>query len=167
MQYFARFYAWYLLRINRSSSEIAPWSSIKSQFAQARKMLSVGKNIEHLKTAAAIASDKQAFTNLRKSEALLRSLGFLKQISYAVYLSYDTLVYLHSSGLRKSDRHRSFAVQSQRAWVSGLACSISSGLWSLRKLNKESIIDDRQEDEGRETKELKRCVPRFCTKLLV
>jgi peroxin-11B len=42
LQYFSRFYVWYLLRINATPSGIAPWESINKQFGLARKVMRVG-----------------------------------------------------------------------------------------------------------------------------
>jgi hypothetical protein len=42
IQYFSRFYAWYLFRTNATPGEIAPWESIKKQFGLIRKAMRVG-----------------------------------------------------------------------------------------------------------------------------
>uniref|UniRef100_L2G7H6 Peroxisomal biogenesis factor n=1 Tax=Colletotrichum fructicola (strain Nara gc5) TaxID=1213859 RepID=L2G7H6_COLFN len=42
LQYFARFYAWYLFRTNGSKTEIAPWDAIKKQFGLTRKIMRLG-----------------------------------------------------------------------------------------------------------------------------
>ncbi|CRK20976.1 hypothetical protein BN1708_003342 [Verticillium longisporum] len=46
LQYFARFYAWYLLRTNGTAAQTAPWDAIKKQFGLTRKLMRVGKNRE-------------------------------------------------------------------------------------------------------------------------
>ncbi|OAQ96459.1 hypothetical protein LLEC1_04445 [Akanthomyces lecanii] len=45
LQYFARFYSWYLLRTNGTPAQIAPWDAIKKQFGTVRKVLRFGKNL--------------------------------------------------------------------------------------------------------------------------
>ncbi|CRK13852.1 hypothetical protein BN1723_002070 [Verticillium longisporum] len=45
LQYFARFYAWYLLRTNGTAAQTAPWDAIKKQFGLTRKLMRVGKNL--------------------------------------------------------------------------------------------------------------------------
>ena len=37
IQYFARFYAWYLYRLNGSPAEIAPWEAVKKNFGTVRR----------------------------------------------------------------------------------------------------------------------------------
>ena len=39
IQYFARFYAWYLLRTNKPQASIAPWETAKKQFGLVRKVV--------------------------------------------------------------------------------------------------------------------------------
>merc|ERR1712000_283354 len=39
VQYFSRFYAWYLLRTNAVPSAIAPWTALKKQFGLIRKFM--------------------------------------------------------------------------------------------------------------------------------
>jgi len=41
LQYFSRFYAWYLFRTNGTPGEIAPWEAMKKQFGLIRKAMRV------------------------------------------------------------------------------------------------------------------------------
>merc|ERR1712000_483464 len=95
IQYFSRFYAWYLYRTNGTPGEIAPFDAIKKQFGLARKLMRVGKNVEHFK-AAAIAADSKSLDPVIKYCAVGRQLG------YAGYLSLDAVTYLDAAGIRKS-----------------------------------------------------------------
>jgi len=52
LQYFSRFYAWYLYRTNNPPAAIAPFNAIKTQFGVTRKIMRVGKFVEHFKAAA-------------------------------------------------------------------------------------------------------------------
>ena len=88
LQYFSRFYAWYLLRANHPVSAIAPFEAIKKQFGLTRKLLRVGKNVEHFK-AAAIAADSK-----NNMDPVLRYCAVGRQLGYAVYLSLDTVAYV-------------------------------------------------------------------------
>merc|ERR1712225_202097 len=54
IQYFARFYAWYLYRTNNPTSAIQPWVTLKNQFSLTRKILRVGKFVEHLRAGSEI-----------------------------------------------------------------------------------------------------------------
>ncbi|KAL8954365.1 MAG: hypothetical protein Q9183_007166, partial [Haloplaca sp. 2 TL-2023] len=44
LQYFSRFYAWYLFRTDSPPRKIAPFEAIKKQFGATRKALRLGKN---------------------------------------------------------------------------------------------------------------------------
>jgi len=54
VQYMARFLSWYLLRKGYAASSIAPWEAIKKTFGQARKVMRIGKNVEHMKAASEV-----------------------------------------------------------------------------------------------------------------
>ena len=87
LQYFSRFYAWYLFRTNNPARLVAPYEAIKKQFGLARKALRLGKNVEHFK-AAAIAADSKNMDPVLKYCAVGRQLG------YAMYLSLDAVTYV-------------------------------------------------------------------------
>lgn len=64
IQYFSRFYAWYLYRLNATPAEIAPYDIAKKQLGLIRKALRLGKFVEHFK-AAAQAWDAKAGTSIQ------------------------------------------------------------------------------------------------------
>ena len=87
LQYFSRFYAWYLLRTNAPQRSITPFVTIVKQFGLTRKALRLGKNVEHIK-AAAVAVDAKGM------DPVLRYLSVGRQLGYALYLSADALSYV-------------------------------------------------------------------------
>ena len=89
MQYFARFYAWYLLRTNAPSRSIAPWNALKKQFALVRRALRLGKNVEHFQ-AATVAAD------VKSGDPVLRYCKIGRQLGYAAYLTFDMATYVRS-----------------------------------------------------------------------
>ncbi|CAI4219428.1 unnamed protein product [Parascedosporium putredinis] len=95
IQYFARFYSWYLLRTNGSKTEIASWDALKRQFGLARKIFRAGKNVEHLK-AAAVAADSKAM------DPILRYTTVGRQLGYAGYLTFDLATLLDAMGRESS-----------------------------------------------------------------
>ncbi len=94
LQYFSRFYAWYLFRTNHPQRAIAPFEAMKKHFGFSRKLLRVGKNVEHLK-AAAVAADSKGMDPVLKYCAVGRQLG------YAAYLTLDTVSYVGVFCLRE------------------------------------------------------------------
>jgi hypothetical protein len=82
LQYFSRFLAWYLYRTNRPQSSIAPFDAVKKQFSVTRKLMRVGKFVEHFK-AAAVASDAKSL------DPVLRYCAVGRQLGYAGYMVLD------------------------------------------------------------------------------
>ncbi|KAI9798468.1 MAG: hypothetical protein M1825_005348 [Sarcosagium campestre] len=82
LQYFSRFYAWYLYRTNHTPATIAPYDAIKKNFGLSRKLMRVGKNVEHFK-AAAVAADSKAMDPLDASG--IRPSGAAKRLQREAY----------------------------------------------------------------------------------
>ncbi|KAH6629004.1 peroxisomal biogenesis factor 11 [Boeremia exigua] len=132
VQYFARFLAWYLYRTNRPLSTIAPFDTTKKQLGTARKLLRVGKFIEHFK-AAAVASDA-ALDPVVKFTAVGRQLG------YALYLLLDTANILDATGIRKSASSASLLRSANQAWATGISFSIAHSFYALYTLRARSAL---------------------------
>ena len=143
LQYFARFYAWYLYRTNRSPKEIAPWEAIKKQFGLVRKVMRAGKNVEHLKAAAA-AADAKAGT----VDPVLRYAAVGRQLGYAGYLTFDAATLLDALGVRKSESAKRLQREAYRFWAMGLACSVVAQLYTLYLLRQREAKVDKKEGEG-------------------
>jgi len=141
LQYFSRFYAWYLFRTNGTPAEIAPFEAIKKQFGLARKLMRVGKNVEHFK-AAAIAADSKNLDPVVKYCAVGRQLG------YAGYLSFDAITVLYAAGIRKSPATQRLQREAYRFWMIGLLFSAVSGTYSLYQLRQQQSRIDKKDGEG-------------------
>lgn len=87
LQYFARFYSWYLFRTNALTKNIAPWEAVKKSFSLIRRGMRVGKNVEHFK-AAAVAADAKGM------DPVLRYCAIARQLSYGIYLTLDIGVFV-------------------------------------------------------------------------
>jgi peroxin-11B len=87
LQYFARFYAWYLYRTNHPTSQIKTYDAIKKQFGLTRKLMRVGKFVENFK-AAAEAMDKKTL------DPVLRYCAVGRQLGYGIYLCLDPITYV-------------------------------------------------------------------------
>ncbi|KAM0286801.1 hypothetical protein ACHAQH_000821 [Verticillium albo-atrum] len=141
LQYFARFYAWYLLRTNGIATQIAPWDVIKKQFGLTRKLMRVGKNVEHFKAAAA-ASDAKTM------DPVLRYAAVGRQLGYAGYLSFDMATVLDAVGIRKSPRAKTLQREAYRFWAMGIACSIIAQVYTLYRLRQREARVDNKDGEG-------------------
>ncbi|KAK0672942.1 PEX11 peroxisomal biogenesis factor 11 encoded by the pex11 protein [Cercophora samala] len=141
LQYFARFYAWYLLRTNATKSAIQPWETMKKQFGLVRKVLRAGKNVEHFK-AAALAADNKTM------DPVLRYTAVGRQLGYAGYLSMDLLTLLDATGIKKSENAKRLQQEAYRFWAAGITFSIVGQLYTLWRLKQREQKVDRKEGEG-------------------
>jgi len=107
VQYFARFYAWYLLR-KGNKDEVSRWVNLKSHLGLARKcaypvvafelnfnflraVMRLGKPMECLQAAL-----KASFSPGPAAEIITM---VARQIGYFIYLSYDAFIWVCSSQL--------------------------------------------------------------------
>ncbi|KAK3899353.1 peroxisomal biogenesis factor 11 [Staphylotrichum tortipilum] len=142
IQYFARFYAWYLLRTNKPQTSIAPWETVKKQFGLVRKVLRAGKNVEHIKAAAVAAADAKVTDPVLKYAAVGRQLG------YAGYLTFDLATLLDATGVRKTVHAKRLQQEAYRFWAAGISCSIVAQLYTLYVLRQREARVDKKEGEG-------------------
>jgi len=142
LQYFSRFYAWYLYRTNKPQSAIDPYNAVKKQFGTTRKIMRIGKFAEHLK-AASVALD-----NKGPIDPVLRYLSVGRQLGYAGYLSLDMVTVVDAIGFRKLESAKRLQEHAYRAWAAGLLCSALAGLYTLFKLQEKEKTVDRKEGEG-------------------
>lgn len=141
IQYFARFYAWYLLRTNGTKSQIAPWDAVKKQFGLTRKILRFGKNVEHMK-AAVVAADAKSI------DSFLRYAAVGRQVGYAGYLTFDAIALPDAVGFRKWEGAKALQVHAYRFWAMGLIFSITSQLYTQYNLKQREARIDRKDGEG-------------------
>ncbi|OGM50545.1 peroxin PEX11-2 [Aspergillus bombycis] len=142
LQYFSRFYAWYLYRTNRPQSSIDPYNAIKKQFGTTRKILRIGKFAEHLKAAAVAADSKSPI------DPVLRYLAVGRQLGYAGYLTLDTITVIDIIGFRKLAAAKRLQDTAYRSWLAGLICSAIASVYSLWRLREKERTLDRTEGEG-------------------
>jgi peroxin-11B len=126
LQYFARFYAWYLLRTNATKASIAPWEVLKKQFGLTRKIMRVGKNVEHLKAATAVG----------------------RQLGYAGYLTLDMATVLDATAIRRWEGAKRLQKEAYRFWAMGLISSVVAQLYTQYRLNQRELKVDRKDGEG-------------------
>lgn len=141
LQYFGRFYAWYLFRTNGSAAEIAPWEAMKKQFGIARKIMRAGKNVEHLRAAAAAADSKTL-------DPVLRYAAVGRQLGYAGYLTLDMATLLDATGIRRSESAKRLQREAYRFWAMGLLCSVVAQTYTLYRLREREAKVDKKEGEG-------------------
>lgn len=139
LQYFSRFYAWYLYRTNHAQTAIAPFEAVKKQFGLARKLMRLGKFVEHFK-AAAQAADAKAM------DPVLRYCAVGRQLGYAGYMLLDNLTVPDAIGARKSASIKTLQKEAYRMWLAGLTFNVAAGLYTLYKLRERSQTVEKSAD---------------------
>ncbi|KAJ5835743.1 Peroxisomal biogenesis factor 11 [Penicillium robsamsonii] len=142
IQYFSRFYAWYLYRTNKPQSAIDPYNAVKKQFGTTRKIMRIGKFLEHLKAAAI------AFDNKSPVDPVLRYLTIGRQLGYAGYLTLDAVTVIDAIGIRKLASAKRLQDSAYRSWGAGLIFSAVAGVYTLVRLQEKEKTIDRKEGEG-------------------
>ncbi|KAI0348679.1 peroxisomal biogenesis factor [Trametopsis cervina] len=130
VQYFSRFLAWYLLA-RGNKIDAARWNALKNHLALGRKLMRLGKPMEHLQAAlkAASASGHPA--------EQLTTIG--RQLGYFGYLFHDALVWANAVkffNLKPSTAARVGKLANQ-FWLAGILFSISFGLLKSGRLSTE------------------------------
>jgi len=127
IQYFSRFLAWFL--ISRGYKESAArWNALKSTLAMGRKMMRLGKPLEHLQAALRAAQNTGHFGEQ------ITTIG--RQLAYAGYLTYDSIVWANAVkfiNLSKETKERVGKV-ANRFWLAGILLNLAYALLKARRL---------------------------------
>jgi len=155
LQYWARFYSWYLYRKSYPASVIAPYNATKVNLGIVRKALRVGKNIEHFKAAAiALRSPvtKVTYVPSNANEEILRYLAVGRQLGYAGYLTFDIPTYLHAAGIKTFSQVQKLQKIAFQFWLAGLLCNIASAGYTLQTVyaNKTEKSADEKKKQSKE-----------------
>jgi len=130
-QYFARFFAWYLISRGHKL-EAVRWNALKGHLALARKLLRLGKPMEHLQSALRAAQTT--------SEVKEQLTTIARQLSYFGYLTYDTMIWANAIKFITLKPEMSQKVQkiSNRFWLAGILFSITHAAFKAGRLTKET-----------------------------
>ena len=142
LQYFSRFYAWYLLRTDAAPAAVAPFDALKRQAGLVRKVMRVGKFLEHLR-AASVASDAAG-----ASDQFLRFATIGRQLGYTAYLGLDALTVLDTLGIRRWDGAKRAQREAWRFWVMGLLFGLAAQVYTLASLRQREAKIDKKDGEG-------------------
>ncbi|KAK9460587.1 peroxisomal biogenesis factor 11 [Lipomyces oligophaga] len=141
VQYFARFYAAYLVRKKTvDPAEISKWRAFMSLVSTARKILRVGKPLQHLK-AAGVAFDNKA------SDAFIRYTAVGRQLAYAGYLTCDFAVLAHSTKLVTLKKPDLIQKLYYRFWLSGIIFSVAGGIYKHVGLYQRDVFLSKQAEK--------------------
>jgi len=146
IQYFARFYSWYLYRTNNPTSAIQPWTTVKNQFGLTRKILRVGKFVEHIRAGSEIYDAAGKSTS---SDQISQYLQILRQVGYAGYLFFDTMTLLDAMGVKKDPKAKSVQATAYKFWFTGLVASALAGVYNTYRLRERSQAVNEKDAEDK------------------
>ena len=146
IQYFARFYAWYLYRTNNPTSAIQPWTVVKNQFSLTRKILRAGKFVEHIRAGSEIYDAAVKSSN---GDKITQYLQVLRQIGYAGYLFFDLMTLLDAMGVKKDPRAKNVQATAYRFWLTGLTASALAGVYNTYRLRERVQAVDEKDAEAK------------------
>ncbi|KAF9456539.1 peroxisomal biogenesis factor 11 [Collybia nuda] len=130
LQYLARFLAWYLVTKGQNL-EAARWAALKVHLATARKLMRLGKPLEHLQAALR--------ASLTSAPSLEQITTISRQVGYFGYLAYDSIVW--ASAIKflnlNPDTTKRVAKISNRFWLAGILFSITHSVLKIVRLNAE------------------------------
>jgi len=156
LQYFSRFYAWYLYRTNNPPSAVAPFTAIKTQFGLTRKIMRIGKFVEHFRLASELY-DASAKIRANGGDQVVQYLQILRQLGYGLYLTFDSLTVLDAAGIKKSPNAKNLQQQAYKAWFVGLLASAVAGVYANYQLMQRAKTIDEKDGEGKvESKQIQR-----------
>lgn len=159
LQYFSRFYAWYLYRTNNPPSAVAPFTAIKTQFGLTRKIMRIGKFVEHFRLASELY-DASAKIRANGGDQVVQYLQILRQLGYGLYLTFDSLTVLDAAGIKKSPNAKNLQQQAYKAWFVGLLASAVAGVYANYQLMQRAKTIDEKDGEGKvESKQIQRYAP--------
>ncbi|RKP07734.1 peroxisomal biogenesis factor 11 [Thamnocephalis sphaerospora] len=121
VQYFARFLGYYLAqREGYDKQTVQRLANLKSSLGLARKLMRIGKPIEHLQTLV---------KSFGIHDDVLRVLAVGRSASLGVYLFFDMLQWV---GVYKFQDIRAISQKAARFWMIGLALNLNAGLYRAR-----------------------------------
>lgn len=138
--------AFYTLRTNHPSSTIQPWVTLKVQLGLVRKILRLGKFLEHIKAASELYD---VAVKSGSGDKVVQYLQTLRQIGYAGYMIFDNLTVLDAIGVKKSESAKRLQATAYRFWFTGLAASALAGTYSLYQLQQRTKQIDEKDPDGK------------------
>jgi peroxin-11B len=130
VQYFSRFIAWYLLS-RGNQLEATRWNALKGHLALARKLLRLGKPLEHAQ--AALRATQASGPAAEQITTIAR------QIGYFGYLAYDAIVWANTVKFisLKPETAQKVGKIANRFWLAGILFSIAHGSLKGARLTSE------------------------------
>jgi len=119
---------------------------MKNQLGLTRKIIRVGKFVEHIRAASELYD---AAMKNGSGDKIVQYLQTLRQIGYAGYLLFDTMTVLDAMGVKKSPTLKRVQANAYRFWFTGLVASALAGIYSLYQIRQRTLYIDEKDAEGK------------------
>ncbi|KAF9474478.1 peroxisomal biogenesis factor 11 [Pholiota conissans] len=131
VQYFARYYSWHLAN-KGDKTEAVRWSALKAHLGTARKLLRLGKPLEHLQAAL------RATLSAGPIQEIITTVA--RQIGYFGYLTYDSIVWANNIKFvtLAPETAKKVAKRAFQFWFAGIVFSLIHGVLKATRLAKET-----------------------------
>ncbi|KAL9934137.1 hypothetical protein V8E36_007219 [Tilletia maclaganii] len=132
VQYLARFLAWYEYRKGASKETVARLTALKSNIGLSRKLMRVGKFLEHFQAAIKATAIQ---------DPVVSYLAIGRQLSYALYLIHDTLQWVNGAKAYQfaPETAKKISKRAAQFWLAGLSFNLISGSYKTYVLNQRQI----------------------------
>ena len=121
---------------------------MKTQFGLTRKIMRIGKFVEHFKAASELY-DASVKIRANGGDQVVQYLQVLRQLGYGLYMTLDMLTVLDAAGIRKSVEAKNLQQQAYKAWFVGLLASAVAGFYSNYQLMQRAKTIDEKDGEGK------------------
>ena len=111
-----------------------------------RKVLRIGKFVEHFRAASEIYDASMKANN---GDKVAQYLQLLRQLGYGGYMFFDMLTVPDALGVKKYEGAKRLQASAYRLWFTGLMASALAGLYSTYKLRERSKAIDEKDAEGK------------------
>lgn len=119
---------------------------MKNQFGLTRKILRVGKFVEHLRAGSEIYDAAVKSSN---GDKITQYLQILRQIGYGGYMFFDMMTLLDAMGVKKDPKAKSIQATAYRFWLTGLLASALAGIYNTYKLRERAKTVDEKDAEAK------------------
>ncbi|EIE79680.1 hypothetical protein G6F46_004296 [Rhizopus delemar] len=125
VQYFARFYAYYLFRTGASKDTVQRWVDLKTHLGNGRKFFRLLKPVEFAQVGV---------KSLSMKDQVLRYTAVAKQAGMFFYYLSEAFVLSNAINFYKPSNIKKITEFSQKCWLTALVASLLSGLYKSKQL---------------------------------
>ncbi|KAG0173614.1 Peroxisomal membrane protein PMP27 [Apophysomyces sp. BC1034] len=143
VQYFSRFYVFYLLRTGAPKDVVARWENLKQHIANGRKFFRLLKPVEFAQAGV---------KGLSLEDQVLRAATVIKQAGMFFYYSSEVFVLTTAINFYKPDKLKEITTFGQKCWFTAIAASFLSGLYKYKQIKTKAAQLEKRRKAGADVK---------------